>query len=93
MPTLTSFAEISLLLAMASVIGLVGMLLRQPLIVAFIAVGLIAGPSALNHTREGSIAATVAGPGPLRTWLRNAADGLSSDKGAARGNFPARRAF
>jgi len=48
MPTLTSFAEISLLLAMASVIGLVGMLLRQPLIVAFIAVGLIAGPSALN---------------------------------------------
>jgi Kef-type K+ transport system membrane component KefB len=48
MPTLGSFAEIALLLAMAAGIGLVGTLLRQPLIVSFIAVGLVAGPSALN---------------------------------------------
>jgi len=45
---LTSFAEVSILLVMAAGIGLVGTLLRQPLIVSFIAVGLIAGPSALD---------------------------------------------
>jgi len=49
MPSLiTPFGEVALLLAMAAGIGLAGMLLRQPLIVTFIAVGLIAGPSALN---------------------------------------------
>ena len=46
MLTMTPFAEIALLLVMAAAIGLVGTLLRQPLIVSFIAVGLIAGPSA-----------------------------------------------
>jgi Kef-type K+ transport system membrane component KefB len=45
---ITPFGEVALLLAMAAGIGLAGMLLRQPLIVAFIAVGLIAGPSALD---------------------------------------------
>jgi Kef-type K+ transport system membrane component KefB len=45
---LTSFAEVSVLLVMAAGIGLVGTLLRQPLIVSFIAVGLIAGPSVLD---------------------------------------------
>lgn len=49
MPTLiTPFGEVALLLAMAAGIGLAGMWLRQPLIVAFIAVGLLAGPSALD---------------------------------------------
>ena len=49
MPALiTPFGEVALLLAMAAGIGLAGMWLRQPLIVAFIAVGLIAGPSALD---------------------------------------------
>ncbi len=48
LPTLTPFAEIALLLAMAAVVGLIGILLRQPLIVSFIAVGLLAGPSALD---------------------------------------------
>lgn len=49
MPALiTPFGEVALLLAMAAGIGLAGMWLRQPLIVAFIAVGLLAGPSALN---------------------------------------------
>ncbi|MDT8855108.1 cation:proton antiporter [Paracoccaceae bacterium Fryx2] len=47
-PTMTSFAEVALLLVMAAGLGLLGTLLRQPLIVSFIAVGLIAGPSALD---------------------------------------------
>ena len=42
------FAEIAALLVMAAVIGFLGIILRQPLIVSFIAVGLIAGPSALD---------------------------------------------
>ncbi|MFN4154692.1 MAG: cation:proton antiporter [Paracoccaceae bacterium] len=48
MLTVTPFAEIAILLVMAAGIGLFGTLLRQPLIVSFIAVGLIAGPSALD---------------------------------------------
>ncbi|MDP3316428.1 MAG: cation:proton antiporter, partial [Devosia sp.] len=36
---------------MAALIGLVGMVLRQPLIVSFIAVGLLAGPSVLDVVR------------------------------------------
>lgn len=52
MPILTSFAEVALLLVMAAAIGLVGTLARQPLIVSFIAVGLIAGPSALDVVRS-----------------------------------------
>jgi Kef-type K+ transport system membrane component KefB len=51
-PILTSFAEVALLLVMAAAIGLVGTLARQPLIVSFIAVGLIAGPSALDVVRS-----------------------------------------
>ena len=42
------FGEVAALLAMAAVIGFLGLILRQPLIVSFIAVGLIAGPSALD---------------------------------------------
>jgi Kef-type K+ transport system membrane component KefB len=53
MPGFGAFAEIALLLVMASGIGLLGILLRQPLIVSFIAVGLIAGPSALDVVRSG----------------------------------------
>ncbi|MFN3844815.1 MAG: cation:proton antiporter [Paracoccaceae bacterium] len=52
MPVLTSFAEVALLLVMAAGIGLLGTLLRQPLIVSFIAVGLVAGPSALDVVRS-----------------------------------------
>ncbi|WCR15825.1 cation:proton antiporter (plasmid) [Paracoccus seriniphilus] len=37
---------------MAAVIGFLGIILRQPLIVSFIAVGLIAGPSVLNVVRS-----------------------------------------
>ncbi|MBU2487045.1 MAG: cation:proton antiporter [Alphaproteobacteria bacterium] len=48
------FAEVAVLLVMAAAIGLFGILLRQPLIVSFIAVGLVAGPSALDvvHSDE-----------------------------------------
>ena len=52
MVDLTPFAEVALLLVMAAAIGLVGTLARQPLIVSFIAVGLIAGPSALDVVRS-----------------------------------------
>ena len=45
---MSSFSEVALLLGMAACIGLVGTLLRQPLIVSFIAVGLIAGPSVFD---------------------------------------------
>lgn len=44
----SSFTEITTLLVLAALLGFVGMLLRQPLIVSFIAVGLIAGPSVLD---------------------------------------------
>jgi len=37
---------------MAAVVGLIGVILRQPLIVSFIAVGLIAGPSAFDVVRS-----------------------------------------
>src|SRR5690606_40900238 len=46
------FVEIAALLVMAAVIGFLGIVLRQPLIVSFIAVGLIAGPSALDVVRS-----------------------------------------
>jgi Kef-type K+ transport system membrane component KefB len=54
MPAMTTFAEVAFLLVMAAGIGIIGTLLRQPLIVSFIAVGLIAGPSALDvvHSDE-----------------------------------------
>jgi len=46
------FGEVAVLLVLAAAIGIVGMVLRQPLIVSFIAVGLIAGPSALDVVRS-----------------------------------------
>ncbi|WP_323811270.1 cation:proton antiporter [Yoonia sp. 67-2] len=45
------FGEIALLLVLASAVGFIGMLLRQPLIVSFIAAGLLVGPSALDLVR------------------------------------------
>jgi len=47
----SAFGEIAVLLVMAALVGFVGVMLRQPLIVSFIAVGLIAGPSALDLVR------------------------------------------
>jgi Kef-type K+ transport system membrane component KefB len=46
------FNEIAALLVLAAAVGFVGLLLRQPLIVSFIAVGIIAGPSGLAITRS-----------------------------------------
>jgi len=48
------FYEIAALLVLSAGIGFVGLLLRQPLIVSFIAVGVIAGPSVLDiaHSDE-----------------------------------------
>jgi len=42
------FYEVSALVLFAACIGLLGMLLRQPLIVAFLVVGILAGPSVLG---------------------------------------------
>jgi len=42
------FYEIAALLVLAAGVGFVGLLLRQPLIVSYIAVGIIAGPSGLD---------------------------------------------
>ncbi len=46
------FYEIAALLVLAAGIGFIGLMLRQPLIVSFIAVGIIAGPSALDIARS-----------------------------------------
>jgi Kef-type K+ transport system membrane component KefB/voltage-gated potassium channel Kch len=42
------FYEIAVLILIAAFVGLFGLLLRQPLIVSFIAVGILAGPDALG---------------------------------------------
>lgn len=42
------FYELTALLFLAAIVGFVGLLLRQPMIVSFIAVGVLAGPSALG---------------------------------------------
>ena len=44
----TIFYEIALLVLLAAGVGFVGLLMRQPLVVAFIAVGVLAGPDALS---------------------------------------------
>ncbi len=48
----SAFGEVAALLVLAAGVGFIGILLRQPLIVSFIAVGLIAGPSVLNVVRS-----------------------------------------
>jgi Kef-type K+ transport system membrane component KefB len=42
------FAEVAAVLTLATVVGLVGLVLRQPLIVAFIVAGLVAGSGVIN---------------------------------------------
>lgn len=44
----STFAEVAALLVLASVAGFAGLALRQPLVVSFIAVGVVAGPSMLG---------------------------------------------
>ena len=48
MPAGNAFAEIALTLLAAAVVGAVGTYLRQPLIVSFIAVGILVGPAGIG---------------------------------------------
>jgi Kef-type K+ transport system membrane component KefB len=50
----TIFLEVATVLALAAAVGLLGMLLRQPLIVAFMAVGIVAGPGLLGLVEDSS---------------------------------------
>lgn len=52
---LTLFHEISFVLITAGVLSLIAYILRQPLIVAYIATGLVVGPSVLNLTKSPEI--------------------------------------
>jgi Kef-type K+ transport system membrane component KefB len=52
MPVPSLFTEIALILVLAAAVGLLGLALRQPLIVAFLAVGVLAGPAALGIVRS-----------------------------------------
>ena len=52
LPEIGTFYEIALLIGLATVLGIIGTLLRQPMIVAFIAAGLLAGPDVLNIVRS-----------------------------------------
>ncbi|GIX08549.1 cation:proton antiporter [Elioraea sp.] len=54
------FQEMAALLAIASAIGLVGIALRQPLIVSFIAVGILVGPSGFGIVSGGIVIETLA---------------------------------
>lgn len=46
------FTEMAMLLLLAAIIGAIGIRFRQPLIVAFIAVGILVGPSVLDWVRS-----------------------------------------
>lgn len=46
------FYEFAALLVLAAGVGFAGLLLRQPLIVSFIAVGIVAYPSVLDSARS-----------------------------------------
>ena len=50
--TSSVFNEIAALLVLAAAVGAVGLILRQPLIVSFIIVGIIAGPAVLSIARS-----------------------------------------
>lgn len=46
------FYEVAALLALAAVVGFIGQLLRQPMIVSFLVVGVVAGPSVTGIVRS-----------------------------------------
>jgi len=54
------FVEIAVVLSLAAAVGLAGVLARQPLIVSFIAVGIVAGPSGLGLVQSGLVVETLA---------------------------------
>lgn len=53
------FGEIALLLGLAAALGLLGLALRQPLVVAFIAAGILAGPGALGLVQSDELIAVL----------------------------------
>jgi len=55
MADISVFYEIALLVALATGLGLIGLLLRQPLIVAFIAAGILAGPGAMGLVQSDQV--------------------------------------
>jgi Kef-type K+ transport system membrane component KefB len=57
---MSPFVEIALVLALAAAVGLAGVLARQPLIVSFIAVGILAGPSGFGLVQSGIVVETLA---------------------------------
>ncbi len=50
-PFLSIFAEIAALLGLAAAIGLIGHFLRQPLVVSYLVVGVLAGPAGIGLVR------------------------------------------
>jgi Kef-type K+ transport system membrane component KefB len=54
------FEEVAALLAIASLVGLIGVAARQPLIVSFIAVGILVGPSGFGIVVGGVVVETLA---------------------------------
>ena len=48
----TPFLEFALILALGAVLGTIGLLLRQPLIVMFIALGILVGPAGLDIVKS-----------------------------------------
>ncbi|MFN3275119.1 MAG: cation:proton antiporter [Paracoccus sp. (in: a-proteobacteria)] len=52
MGDMTGFHEIAILILLAAGVGFLGLLARQPLVVAFIAVGVLAGPDVLGLVRS-----------------------------------------
>jgi Kef-type K+ transport system membrane component KefB len=56
----TIFLEVATVLALAAAVGLLGMLFRQPLIVAFMAVGIVAGPGLLGLVADTAYIALLA---------------------------------
>lgn len=49
----STFYEFAAILTLAALAGIIGTILRQPLIIAFIAIGIIAGPSVLGIVTDG----------------------------------------
>lgn len=54
------FENVAVLLAIASALGFVGIAARQPLILSFIAVGILVGPAGLALVRTGEVVETLA---------------------------------
>jgi len=51
---LAIFHEMAIILALATTVGIVGVLLKQPLLIAFIVAGILAGPAAFDLIRSAS---------------------------------------